>query len=144
MSKNCEDWNCSNTVFHIIYTNLMQLENSTILNDSTEGYVQFQNKFYCYENSRLTWWYTCSLYGDYHMYVTSRLLTDKTVSSLRVGVRSPSPFCQQNITITWQSLMNLYLMNDMVDCVLTDKPFLSPLVQSTILKEEFDVKEQPQ
>jgi hypothetical protein len=40
--------------------------------------------------------------------------------------------------------MNLFLMNDMVDCVLTDKSVFSHLVQSTRVKEEFDVKEQPQ
>lgn len=51
MSKNCEDLSSSNKVFHIIYTNPIQLENSTNLNDSTEGYVQFRSGF-CYENTR--------------------------------------------------------------------------------------------
>lgn len=52
MSQNCEDLSSSNKVIHIIYTNLIQLGNSTNLNDSTEGYVQFQSKFCCYETTR--------------------------------------------------------------------------------------------
>lgn len=52
MSKNCEDWSSSNEVIHTIYTNLIQLETSTNLNNSTEGYVQFWNKFCCYENTK--------------------------------------------------------------------------------------------
>lgn len=68
MSKNCEDLSSSNKVFHIIYTNPIQLENSTNLNDSTEGYVQFQNGF-CYENTRFIWQYTFRLYVGYPMYL---------------------------------------------------------------------------
>ena len=62
MSKNCEDLSSSNKVTHIIYTNLIQLENSTHLNDSTtEGYGQFRSKFCCYENTRFIWQYTFSI-----------------------------------------------------------------------------------
>lgn len=68
MSKNCEDLSSSNKVIHIIYTNLIQLENSTNLNDSTEGYVQFQSEF-CYENTRFIWQYTFRLYVGYPIYL---------------------------------------------------------------------------
>lgn len=51
MSKSPEDWSSSTEVIHIIYTNLIQLENYINLDDSTEGYVQFWKKFYCYENT---------------------------------------------------------------------------------------------
>lgn len=92
MSKNCEDLSISNKVIHIIYTNLTQLENSANLNDSTEGYIQFWSKFCCFENTRFITHLS-------HMWVTicvyNKLFIDKSVSSLRAGLLSPSSLCHQ-------------------------------------------------
>lgn len=37
-------------------------------------------------------------------------------------------------------LMNLYVMNNMVNYILADKSFLSPLIPRTKLRDELDIK----